>query len=302
MTATAPARLRGLLNAPGMTLAAGVFNGFSAQIALDVGYSVLWASGFCAAANKGLPDIGVATMTDMVTSAATLVEAVGPEIPIIADADNGYGNSVNVRRTVRAFEQAGIAGIQLEDQVSPKRCGYLEGKKVISQRAMEKKIDAACKARRNPDFVLLARTDARAVRGLDEAIRRADAYLEAGADLIIIEAPRSLEELKQIGQHFRDRPGRLVFNRVVSNVSNIIRWPDTAVLEGLGATLLLDSTAILAAAAHGTQMMLRHLIHGGDPASFEQQFNFQELTAMTGLPELQRWEEEFDDDEVAVAL
>ncbi|WP_194838582.1 oxaloacetate decarboxylase [Nocardia sp. XZ_19_369] len=298
MNAPATVRLRELLNAPGMVLAPGVGNGFSAQIARDVGASMLWASGLCAAANIGLPDIGLATMTEMVHSAATLVEAV-PEIPILADADNGYGESVNVRRTVRAFEQAGVAGIQLEDQVSPKRCGYLEGKKLITKHAMQGKLSAAREACSDPDFVLLGRTDARAVHGLDDAIDRADAYLEAGADLIIIEAPRSLEELKEISQHFRDRPGKLVFNRVVSG---LLRWPDTAVLEGLGATLLLDSTAVLAAAAHGTQMMLRHLIEGGDPATFQAQYSFRELTDLTGLPQAQRWEQRFDDyTEVAVA-
>ena len=189
--------LRELIERQEILVAPGVHDALSAKLAEDVGFEAVYMTGFgTSVSNFGLPDIGLLTMTEMVQNAERIVNSI--DIPLIADADTGYGNHLNVIRTVKEYERAGIAGIQIEDQVFPKRCGHMEGKNVVSVDEMVEKIRAAIKTRKDKDMLIIARTDAIAVLGFDEAIRRANIYREEGADILFIEAPTSIEQLETI--------------------------------------------------------------------------------------------------------
>lgn len=189
-------RLRSLLAAETMLQAPGVYDGITARLVELAGFSAAYMTGAGTSLSLGYPDLGLVTMTEMVGNAATITRTI--DLPVIADADTGYGNELNVTRTIKEYERAGVAGIHLEDQVSPKRCGHLVGKEVVPRDEFVAKIRAAVAARRNPDFTLIARTDARAVLGLDEAIWRVNAALEAGADVAFVEAIPTLEELAAV--------------------------------------------------------------------------------------------------------
>lgn len=190
-------RLRELINRPEILSAPGAYDAFSAKMVEKVGFEAVYMSGFGVAASVlGMPDIGFVTMTEMVNSAKHMADAVN--IPVIADADTGYGNHLNVLRTIEEYERAGVAAVQIEDQVMPKRCGHMEGHKLISAEEMAAKIRAAVRARKDPDLVLIARTDAISAEGFDEAIKRGNLYREAGADLLFIEAPTQVEQLARI--------------------------------------------------------------------------------------------------------
>jgi 2-methylisocitrate lyase-like PEP mutase family enzyme len=189
--------LRDYLRTPGkMVVAPGAYDGISARMIKSAGFEAIYMTGGGTSASRiGQPDLGLTTLTEMVTNAAAIVECSG--LPVIADADTGYGNALSVIRTVREYERAGVAGIHLEDQVFPKRCGYLKGKQVIPAQEFVQKIKAAVDSRRDADFLIIARSDARAVYGFEEAIDRANLYIEAGADLFFVEAPQSVEEFDQ---------------------------------------------------------------------------------------------------------
>jgi carboxyvinyl-carboxyphosphonate phosphorylmutase len=190
-------RLREMINSPEILSAPGAYDAFSAKLVERAGFQAVYMSGFAVAASAvGLPDIGLLTMTEMVSNARHMADAVS--IPVIADADTGYGNHLNVMRTVEEYERAGIAAVQIEDQVSPKRCGHMEGHKLIPAEEMAAKIRAAVRARKDPELVLIARTDAISAEGFDEAIRRGNLYRQAGADLLFIEAPTAVEQLARI--------------------------------------------------------------------------------------------------------
>lgn len=192
-------RLRELLAQPGPILSPGVYDCVSAKIAERAGFPIASISGAALTASVlGYPDLGLQTMTEVLNQARNIARCV--EIPILVDADTGYGNALNVMRATREFEAAGLAGMMIEDQTFPKRCGHFEGKSVIPPEEMVIKIKAACEARRNDDFVIIARTDARAIYGLDNAIERALMYCEAGADVIFIEALLSVEEMRKVGK------------------------------------------------------------------------------------------------------
>lgn len=192
-------RLRELLNREGVLLCPGTFDCVSAKVAERAGFPVLSISGAALAASVlGYPDVGLPTMPEVLNQARNIARCV--EIPVTVDADTGYGNALNAMRATREFEAAGLAGMMIEDQVFPKRCGHFEGKKVIPAEEMVIKIQAVCEARRNDDFVIIARTDARAVYGIDEAIRRALMYCEAGADMIFVEAMMSVEEMRKVAK------------------------------------------------------------------------------------------------------
>ena len=185
--------LRALLAQPGMLVAPGAYDAIGARLIEQAGFSAVYMTGAGTSAARGYPDFGLITMSEMVENAAVMARSVS--IPLIADADTGYGNELNVTRTVREYESRGVAGIHIEDQVAPKRCGHLDGKEVVSKAEFVSKIRAAVQARRTPDFVIIARTDSRAVLGLDEAIARANAALEAGADIAFVEAMQSVDEV-----------------------------------------------------------------------------------------------------------
>ncbi|MCC6718676.1 MAG: isocitrate lyase/PEP mutase family protein, partial [Acetobacteraceae bacterium] len=185
--------------APGAcVMAPGVADCAMARLVASLGFPALYMTGSgTAAVRLGQPDIGLLTMTEMADNAARIADAAG--LPLIADADDGYGNPLNVRRAVRAYERAGVAALHIEDQVSPKRCGHFAGKRLIAAGEMQAKIRAALDARTDPDLQIIARTDALAVEGLSAAIERAASYAEAGADITFVEAPRTEAEIERIG-------------------------------------------------------------------------------------------------------
>ena len=189
-------RLRALLRQDGMIVAPGAYDGITARLVAQAGFSAVYMTGAGTSATYGYPDFGLLTMTEMVENAARIVRTSG--IPVIADADTGYGNELNVLRTVRDYEQCGVAGIHIEDQVSPKKCGHLDDKQIVPREDWLAKIRAAAHARRDPDFLIIARTDSRAVAGFEEAIARANAALQAGADMAFVEAAQTMEEVAAI--------------------------------------------------------------------------------------------------------
>jgi carboxyvinyl-carboxyphosphonate phosphorylmutase len=193
---TQASRFRDLLRQDGMVVAPGAYDCITARLIEQAGFAAVYMTGAGTAATLGYPDFGLVTMSEMVANAARIAAAV--ELPVIADADTGYGNELNVFRTVREYEQSGVAGIHIEDQEFPKKCGHLEGKQIIPREEYMAKIRAAAAARRDPDFEIIARTDARAVAGLDEAIARANEALAAGADMAFVEAPQTLEEVAAV--------------------------------------------------------------------------------------------------------
>lgn len=193
---TAARRLRELLRQDGIVIAPGAYDCITARMIEQAGFSAVYMTGAGTAATLGFPDYGLVTMPEMVDNAGRIAAALS--VPVIADADTGYGNELNVVRTVREYEQRGVAGIHIEDQGFPKKCGHLENKTIIPVDEYVPKIRAAAAAKRDPDFLIIARTDARAVLGFDEAIRRVNAALEAGADMAFVEAPQTLDEVASI--------------------------------------------------------------------------------------------------------
>ena len=202
--AGAAGRLRERLESSELLVAPFVYDALQAKIAEATGFEAVYMTGFGTAAARGLPDLGLLSLTEMVQNARFIAGAV--EVPVICDADTGYGNALNVMRTVREFEDAGASAIHLEDQVWPKRCGFLEGKQVIPAEQMIPKLRAACDARRDPDFVIIARTDALQPHGWDEAERRARAYAEAGADLVFVDGIATRHDLDEYARRLADLP------------------------------------------------------------------------------------------------
>jgi 2-methylisocitrate lyase-like PEP mutase family enzyme len=190
------ARFRELMRRDGMVVAPGAYDCITARLIERAGFETVYMTGAGTAARFGYPDFGLITMSEMVMNAGQIAAAV--ELPVIADADTGYGNELNVVRTVREYEKAGVAGIHIEDQGFPKKCGHLDDKEIVPREDWLAKISAAAAARRSPDFTIIARTDARAVAGFDEAIARANAALAAGADMVFLEAPQTMEEVAAV--------------------------------------------------------------------------------------------------------
>lgn len=197
-------KLRQLLQGENLIVAPFVMNGLLAKIAQSVGFDAVYMTGAGTAAEKGFPDVGLLTMTEMVTNAKYIANAV--DIPVICDSDTGYGNALNVQRTVREYESAGVAGIHIEDQVFPKKCGFFEGKQVIPMEEHVQKIKAALDARADPDFVIIARCDAYAVTGWEDTVRRCRAYRAAGADLVFVDGINSMDDLKNYANDLEDLP------------------------------------------------------------------------------------------------
>jgi 2-methylisocitrate lyase-like PEP mutase family enzyme len=189
--------LKKLMETSRPVVAPGVYNALTAKLAAGVGFDAVYMTGYgTAAATRGLPDLGLLTMTEMLDTLRAIADAV--DVPVIADADTGYGNALNVTRTVREYEKAGAAALHIEDQVWPKRCGHMTGKQVIPRDEMAAKVRAATDSRTSEDFLIIARTDALAVEGWEAAIERAHAYVDAGADIIFVEAPETVEQMERI--------------------------------------------------------------------------------------------------------
>ena len=280
-------RLRALLAGPGPVVAPGAYDAMSARLIEQAGFDVVYMTGFgTTAALTGRPDVGLLSATEMVDNARRVVAAV--DVPVIADADTGYGNAINVVRTVQLYEQAGVAGLHLEDQVLPKKCGHMSGKTVISAAEMVGKIEAAVAARRDPDLVLIARTDAAAVDGLDAAVERARAYAAAGADLLFVEAPRSESDIATVADALAGT-APLVFNWAEGGRTPPLRLDRIA---ELGFTLVLFPIGTLLAATAGMRSLLATLRRDGTPAAALPGLpTFDEFTDLVGLPEVSRLEQ-----------
>jgi 2-methylisocitrate lyase-like PEP mutase family enzyme len=193
---TGATELRALLRGEAMVIAPGAYDGLTAKLVVQAGFPAVYMTGAGTSVSHGYPDFGLLTMSEMVENAARIVRSV--DVPVIADADTGYGNELNVFRTVQEYERRGVAGIHIEDQMSPKKCGHLDDKEIVSREDYVAKIRAAVAAKRDGDFLIIARTDARAVAGLDEAVTRANAALAAGADMAFVEAPQTMDELAAV--------------------------------------------------------------------------------------------------------
>lgn len=286
---TPRARLRELLGAGEPLVAPGAYDALSARLVEQAGFSAVYMTGFGTTASLiGRPDVGLLSGSEMVDNAARIVSAV--DVPVIADADTGYGNAINVLRTVRAYEQAGVAGIHLEDQVMPKKCGHLSGKSVIAKEEMVGKVRAAASARSDEDFLLIARTDAAAASGLDDAIDRAEAYAEAGADVLFVEAPTDEAGVARIAGELRD-VAPLVFNWAEGG-----RTPALALerIAELGFSLVLFPIGTLLAATAGMRALLSTLRADGTPAAALPDLpSFGEFTDLIGLPEVRELEQRF---------
>ena len=218
-------RLRELLNRPEMIVAPGAYDGITARLVEQAGFAAVYMTGAGTAMAHGFPDFGLLGMSEMVENAAVIARTV--EIPVIADADTGYGNELNVTRTVREFVGRGVAGIHIEDQASPKRCGHLDGKQIIPAQEFLAKIKAAVAARRDSDFLIIARTDSRAVAGFDEAIARANAALAAGADMAFVEAVQTEEELAAVPKRVK---GPCLLNVVPGGKTPRVTMPEAQAL------------------------------------------------------------------------
>jgi 2-methylisocitrate lyase-like PEP mutase family enzyme len=252
-------RLRASIAAGELVVAPGVFDGLSATLVRRLGFSAAYMTGAgVAASGFGLPDIGLLTQTEMTERARILAKSLG-NTPMIADADTGYGAVLNVVRTVREYEAAGVAAIQLEDQAFPKKCGHLPDKELIDTEEFVAKLTAALDARTDPDLVIIARTDARAPLGLDAAIERANAFAAAGADVIFIEAPQGADEIEQIAKQVA---APLLINLVIGGLTPI---ESSSRLQDLGYTIAIHPSLALGAAAYSMLTSLADLV-GADPA------------------------------------
>jgi len=283
----APSRLRALLSRPEPLLVPGAYDALSARLVEHAGFDAVYLTGFGATASLlGLPDVGLLSLPDMVDSAGRMARAV--DVPLISDADTGYGNAISVARAVQQFERAGVAAVHLEDQVAPKRCGHMSGKQVVPVDEMVEKLRAAVAARRDPDFVLIARTDARAVEGLDAALERARAYRDAGADVLFVEAPETEAEVVEVAAAFPDTP--LLFNWVERGRTPML--PLARIAE-LGFAIVIFPVATLFSATTGMQRYLSELRTCGTPlAALDDAVDFDAFTDLVGLPEIRAFEDE----------
>lgn len=268
---SAAARLRELLVVPSMIVAPFVYDCLQAKIAERTGFDAVYMTGFGTAAARGFPDLGLMTMTEMVQNVRAIAHAV--KVPVICDADTGYGNPLNVWRTVREYEEAGAAALHIEDQVWPKKCGFLAGKQVIPMEDMVPKVRAACDARRDPAFVIIARTDALAVNGWDDVVRRCRAYHAAGADLLFVDGIRSLDDLKNYTARLGDLP--LLYNGALLPVAELARY---------GFKLTIHISSLMAAYVNFRDALRQLKTTGVMEVPFTGRL-FEELTELMGVPE-----------------
>ncbi len=284
----AAARLRALLESGQTIVAPGAFDPLAARLVEEAGFPAVYMTGFgTSAALIGRPDVGLLTMTEMAGNAGRIAACV--DIPVIADADTGYGNPLNVIRTVGAYEAAGVAGIHIEDQVAPKKCGHMEGKQVIPAREMAEKVRAAVEARAQPEFVIIARTDARAVEGLAAAIERGRLYRAAGADVLFIEAVVSEAEAEEVARAFPDVP--LLFNWAEGGKTPPIGLDR---LTELGYRIVIFPIGTLLAATAAMRRILREIARAGSPAAAMDELpSFGEFLDFIGLPEVRNVEQRY---------
>jgi methylisocitrate lyase len=261
------------------------YDAVTARVIEEAGFAAIGTSGSNIAASiLGVPDIALTTLTEMVTQNRNIVNAV--KVPVFADADNGYGTALNVRRTVQEYEGCGLAGLFFEDQVHPKRCGHYENTRVIPTEQMEQKIRAAVGARRDPDFVIIARTDARSSLGFEEALARGNRYAAAGADVIFIEAPKSKEELAEIPKRIN---APLLVNMVEGGKTPLLK---AAELAAMGYRIIIYPDTIMAAAVFGMRQAMQALMRDGITTAVQSNLvgfhPLQELLRFSEFAELQQ--------------
>jgi 2-methylisocitrate lyase-like PEP mutase family enzyme len=275
-----PARLRALLQSGDLPLLLpGAPNALSARVIEEAGFEAAYVSG-AGVTNTflGMPDLGLISVSELTSHVAAMADAV--EIPLVVDADTGFGSALNVGRTVRALERAGAAGIQIEDQVMPKKCGHFAGKEVVSTGEMVGKIKAAVDAREDDDLVIVARTDALAIEGVGPACERANAYREAGADLLFVEAPTSRDLMLQITSAV---PGQHLANMVEGGLTPILSREE---LAKLGFSVALYANAAMRGAVRGMREVLDHLAKHGDTSdAVELMISWQDRQALVRKPE-----------------
>ena len=276
-------RLRQLLQEPSITVAPGAHDALTARLIAAQGFRALYMGGSGTTAAAGIPDIQLFGLEEMVRNARLICDAV--DLPVISDADTGYGNAANVLRTVREFERAGVAGIHLEDQVAPKRCGHLAGKELVPTDEMVRKLRAAQAARRDPDFTIIARTDARAVDGFEAAVERGRRYLEAGADVIFPEALETREEFAEYARRI-DAP-------LLANMTEFGKTPtiDPQEFQRLGYRIVIYPASSLRVALAAMRSFLADLGQPGAQASWTpRMMTRQELYQLIDYPAYQAWE------------
>lgn len=274
-------RLRELLASPGIVPAPGAYDCLSAAVIERAGFPVVYMTGAGTSISRtGYPDIGLTTMSEMVANAAAIARTVS--VPVIADADTGYGDVLQVQRTIREYERAGVAGIHIEDQESPKRCGHLDDKRVVPEEEMVRKLHAALDAREDDDFTIIARCDALAVTGWDDALRRCEAYVEAGADVLFLEAIQTREQALDVTGRF-DVP--VLYNFVETGKSPLL---PIAELEELGFKLVIFPISAMLAALRTMTDLMRELRDTGTTAHLvaDRMVSIQECFDTVGLTDM----------------
>ncbi|BCV26010.1 oxaloacetate decarboxylase [Gelria sp. Kuro-4] len=286
--------LKKLINDPEILVMPGAYDVLSARLIEAAGFRAVQCSGFGFAASfLGLPDIGILSSSQMLELTRNICHAV--DIPVMADGDNGFGNPVNTHYTVREFEAAGAAGINLEDQVSPKRCGHITGKQIIPAEEMVLKIQAAREAAGDPDFVINARTDAYGVAGIEEAIRRGNLYAKAGADLIFVEAPLSVEGIKRV---IREIDAPVSINLLQGGRTPLVTIQE---LEEWGAARVSIPVTTVMAAAYGVKQALEYIKAHGSIRDLEGVLSFAEFTDLVGLDKIRELEARYlTEEEIAL--
>jgi len=275
--------LRESLSQPGALLAMGAHDGLLARIAERAGFHALYHGSFAVASTYGVPDIGLIGLAESVAGVQRVTRTV--DVPVIADADTGYGDEAGVWRTVREFERAGASAIQIEDQIFPKRCGHMDGKQVIGLEAMISKVRTACSARRDPETVIIARTDSLQAHGIDDAIDRCNHFAEAGADVVFIDAPESREQLAAAAQR--------VNAPAIVNTTETGRTPLLSVeeLEQLGFAIVIFPSNQLWTLAGAYEALCRAVLDTGSTAPVrERMMPFAEVNELLGLPAYQALE------------
>ena len=279
--------LKQLFKRDRLLVAPGCFDGLSARLVEEAGFEAAYLSGGAVARSMGIPDIGLVTMSEVIERAAQVVSAV--KIPVIADADTGYGNAVNLVRSVKEFERTGVAAIHIEDQITPKRCGHLDGKEVIPTAEMEKKLEAALASRSDPDFCIIARTDARGVHGLEDAIHRGRAFAKLGVDAVFVEAPQSEAELEEIPRALPNVP-------LLVNVFKGGKTPMLPVdrLQQLGYRIAIYPSETQRAAIHAMRQALGLLKRDGTTEKMDDALTtFKERDKVVGLDDWQQLEKRY---------
>lgn len=286
------ASLKQRLGEKRILLAPGVYDALSGLIAEQAGAEAVYLSGASIAYTRfGRPDVGLVSMSEVADTIAALRDRIA--LPIVVDADNGFGNALNVQRTVRVFERMGASALQLEDQTMPKRCGHLDGKSLITAKEMAGKIRAACDARSSGETMIIGRTDAVAVEGFEGAMDRAEAYLEAGADMLFVEAPRSMAEIETVVDRFAGRVP-LMANMVEGGKTPIV---DAAGLENLGFSFVIFPGGIVRAIAATARDYYQNLVARGSNEAFRgRMFDFAGLNRVIGTPELLDQGKRYDGD------